>query len=194
VPSDDAIVWPHDSAGAPLDPLPPLAAAWLAPWRRQLEARADAARARKWWTLFRTEAAACTLARVVWSDISRAARAMVLEPGNPTVPLNSCYVLPAPTPDDAYAFAALLNSAPVSSWLCALAEPARGGYRRFLAWTVARLPLPRRWPRAVEILAPLGRRGAAGQPADPHTLALAVARAYGVRLARLEPLITWCLR
>lgn len=192
--SDTAIIWTHGPDGAPLDRLPSAAGAWLAPWRRQLEARTDAARARRWWALFRTEAAACRRSRVVWSDISKASRAMVLAPGDMTVPLNSCYVLPAPTLDDAHAFAALLNSAPVSAWLCALAEPARGGYRRFLGWTLARLPIPARWDRAVAILAPIARQAAAGDSPDAHALAVAVARAYGVRLSRLEPLITWCQR
>lgn len=39
--------------------------------------------------------------------------------------------------------------------LNALAEPARGGFHRYLAWTVARLPLPREWLHARRTLAPL---------------------------------------
>jgi hypothetical protein len=100
----------------------------------------------------------------------------------------------APTVADAHALCALLNSAPVAAWLCALAEPARGGYRRFLGWTLARLPLPRRWDDAVRRLAPFSERGQAGDPPDAHDLAAAVARAYGTPLRSLEPLVTWCLR
>lgn len=191
---DQALVWTHGANGDPLDRLPPLATRWLRPWRPRLEARVDAARSRHWWTLFRTEAASVARPRVVWSDISRIPRATVLAPGDPTVPLNTCYVLPTPTMDDALAFAALLNSAPVAAWLCVLAEPARGGYRRFLGWTLSRLPVPRPWSRAVDFLAPLGRRAMQGDPPDPYTLSSAVARAYGTRLSRLEPLLTWCLR
>ncbi len=192
--SEKALVWTHGESGNPLDPLPPLASRWLTPWRRRLEARVDAARSRHWWTLFRTEAASAARPRVVWSDISRIPRATVLAPGDPTVPLNTCYVLPTPTMEDALAFAALLNSPPVAAWLCVLAEPARGGYRRFLGWTLSRLPMPRPWSNAVAILAPLGHRAMHGDPPDPYTLSLAVAQAYGTRLPRLKPLLTWCLR
>ncbi|MDQ8164884.1 MAG: N-6 DNA methylase [Gemmatimonadota bacterium] len=191
---DQALVWTHGANGIPLERLPPLTSRWLMPWRRRLEARVDATRSRHWWTLFRTEAASMARPRVVWSDISRIPRATVLLPGDPTVPLNTCYVLPTPTIDDALAFAALLNSPPVAAWLCAVAEPARGGYRRFLGWTLSRLPVPRPWNKAVDILAPLGRRAMHGDGPDPFTLSSAVARAYGTRLARLEPLLTWCLR
>ena len=190
----DAIIWTHGADGSPLVRLPPLAAAWLAPWKRRLSARSDAARAVRYWSLFRTEAADCRRPRVVWSDISRVPRATVLGPGDPTVPLNSCYVAIPPTLDDAFALATLLNSTPVAAWLCALGEPARGGYKRFLGWTLARLPVPHDWPRAVSLLAPLGRAARAGETPDARSLAIAVARAYRVRLARLEPLLTWHLR
>jgi hypothetical protein len=192
--SDDAILWTHGTDGDVLDRLPPLAGAWLTPWRTRLESRSDAVRARRWWSLFRTESAESRRTRVVWSDISRVPRAIVLEAGDSTVALNSCYVLPTRSSDEAHAFAALLNSAPVAAWLCALAEPARGGYRRFLGWTIARLPVPARWERAVAELAPIGRAAAKGEVPDARALAGVVARAYGIRLPHLEPLITWCLR
>ena len=75
-------------------------------------------------------------------------------------------------------FAALLNSPLAAAWLGAIAEPARGGYKRFLAWTVALLPLPRDWPRARAILAPLADRAIdQSAPTDPALLD-AVCRAY----------------
>lgn len=188
-----AIVWTHGAAGAPLDRLPPLAAAHFAHWRAALTRRADAARALRFWTLYRTEAADASRHRVVWSDISRVPRATVLAAGDATVPLNSCYVAFAPSADDALTLAVLLNSEPVAAWLCALAEPARGGYRRFLGWTMAQLPLPADWTRAVELLAPIGR-AAMRAPPDPESLSQAVAGAYGVSLSDLAPLIVWCLR
>ena len=132
------------------------------------------------------------VARVVWSDIARAPRATVLPPDDPTVPLNTCYTLLAPHLVDALAFSALLNAAPVGAWLSAIAEPARGGYHRFMAWTIARLPVPADWPRARDILAPIAMAAMAGSPPDARTLALAAADAYRVRLSRLVPLMDWC--
>ena len=110
------------------------------------------------------------------------------------MPLNSCYAVRAPTPDDALALAAVLNSPVAAAWLAAIAEPARGGYLRFLGWTMARLPLPGDWPRAVKLLAPIAQAAIDGSPPDPATLADAVTRAYRVRPVDIAPLLTWCLR
>lgn len=188
---DHWIVWPHDARGEPLADLPPLAAAWFARWKRRLLARTDCRGARRWWSLFRTEGAGAELPRVVWPDVSRAPTAVVLPAGDQAVPLNSCYVIRAPTEDDAMALAALLRSGVASSWLRCCAEPARGGYRRHLAWTVAMLPLPARWERARQLLAPLGRAGAAGLAVEDDDLTHAAIAAYGADAAELAPMLAW---
>jgi len=188
------LLWTHDADGAPLRALPPGATAWLAPWRRTLAARSDGRGRAPWWSLFRTASASPGSARVVWADVGREPRALVLAPGDCTVPLNSCYVLPCRDPRDAAALAALLNSSLAAAWLNALAEPARGGYRRYLAWTVALLPIPRDWPRARDILAPIAERALAGDEPSSETLTCAALQAYRVPLARAEPLLTWCSR
>ncbi len=141
-PERQAIVWTHGPDDAPRTRLPAGANAWLAPWRRQLEMRSDAHARHRWWALYRTEAGRTSSPRVVWSDIGKTPRALFLPAGNRTVPLTSCYVLRAPTETDALACVALLNSPIAAAWLGVIAEPARGGYRRFLGWTVARLPIP----------------------------------------------------
>jgi hypothetical protein len=132
--------------------------------------------------------------RVVWADMGRAPRALVLQEGDRTVPLNSCYVLPCRELDDARAIAALLNSSIAAAWLGVLAEPARGGYRRYMAWTVSLLPLPRDWIRARALLAPLAERGAAGDPPSVAELDAAVLRAYHVRPTDVAPLLAWHAR
>ena len=177
-----------------MERLPAGAHAWLAPWRRQLEARADARLAGRWWTLFRTDAARSHRPRVVWSDIGKSPRAFVLPPGDDSVPINSCYVARTPSLDDAYALAALMNSPVAAAWLAAIAEPARGGYHRYLGWTLARLPIPADWSRAVSVLAPLAREAIEGDVPDAATLTDAALRAYRVRPVDIEPLLTWCLR
>ncbi len=183
-------MWTHRRHGAPVDELPPGAKHWLLRWRRRLEARTDG-RGGHWWALFRTEAARADRPRVVWGDIGRTPRALVLSAGDRTVPLNTCYVVRAPSDDDAHALAALLNSRIVAAWLCAVAEPARGGFHRFLGWTCARLPVPRDWPTVRDRLAAMGRAGAAGAPPDPATLDREVARAYGLAERSLAPLLAW---
>ena len=109
-------------------------------------------------------------------------------------PIIDVYIARTGSLDDAYALAALLNSPVAAAWLAAIAEPARGGYHRYLGWTLARLPIPAEWSRAVSILAPLAREAVEGEDPDAATLTDAAIHAYRVRSVDVEPLLTWCLR
>ena len=186
-----AILWTHDS-GMARSSLPPGAARWLAPWKRQLSNRTDLRGGRAWWTLFRTEGADPSRTRVVWSDFGRVPRAAVLPVGDLTVPLNTCYVVSCDDVRDALTLTALLNSPLAAAWLNAVAEPARGGWHRYLAWTVSLLPLPRDWARTRDLLAPLAERALAGAPPASDELLAAVCRAYRLRPSDVAPLIAWC--
>jgi hypothetical protein len=186
----EAIVWTHGADGRALPVLPAHTRRWLERWRPRLAARSDA-RGSCWWSLFRTAAADSRRSRVVWADMGKAPRAVVLPPGDPVVPLNTCYVVACDREEDAHALAALLNSPVAAAWLNAVAEPARGGYRRYLGWTVALLPLPRDWERARALLAPLGMRAWAGREPDDDELLRVVSRAYHLRPTDLEPLLAW---
>ena len=193
-PTSSAIVWTHAQDGTPFGALPPLATRWLGPWRTRLAARSDLRGARAWWSLFRTEAAACDRTRVVWCDFGRAPRAAVIPAGDPIVPLNTCYVLPCDDRDDALAITALLNSTLAGAWLGTIAEPARGGWHRYLAWTVSLLPVPHDWPRARAILAPIAERAIQGDAPTEHELLEAVCTAYRLKLADVAPLLAWSHR
>jgi hypothetical protein len=185
------MVWPHGDNNLPRKELPPLARRWLLPFRDQLADRTDLHGRLPWWTVFRTESARNERARVVWADIGLVPRATVIEPGDPSVPLNTCYAVSCDTLDDAHGLAALLNSPLASAWLNVVAEPARGGYRRYLGWTMSLLPLPREWESARERLAPLGARAMSGDvPSDDELLAAAL-DAYRVTLADIQPLLSW---
>ena len=186
----EQIIWTHDERG-PLSRLPPHAAQWLGKWKRELEARSDARGSGPWWTLFRTESAASSSPRVAWSDFGRCPRAAVLEAGDTTVLLNSCYVARCRDDLDAYTLAVLLNSPIVAAWLNALAEPARGGYRRYLGWTVSLMPLPLDWSAARDKLAPIADQAIKGSPPDADTLLAAVLKAYHLRERDVEPLLLW---
>jgi len=185
------VVWPHCDNNLPRKDLPPLARRWLLPFRDHLGARADLHGRLPWWTLFRTESARCEGARVVWADFGTRPRAMVIEPGDSIVPLNTCYAVGCNTLDDAHTLAALLNGPLVSAWLNVIAEPARGGYRRFLGWTMSLLPLPSDWDCARELLAPLAVRAMCGDlPSDDELLAGAL-DAYRAALSDIQPLLSW---
>jgi hypothetical protein len=179
-----AIVWTHDRRGFPLSTLPPAAARWLGGFRRALARRTDLRPGMRWWSLFRTAAANSATARVVWADVGRTLRPLVLAPGDDTVPINSCYVLPCSTLTDANAVAALLSSELCGAWLHAIAEPARGGYHRHLAWTMALLPVPGDWKRAREVLC---KAWISGEPPRPGVLAAA----YKLATNSLSPLLQW---
>jgi hypothetical protein len=190
-PTTAAIVWTHAPNGAPLAALPDGAARWLAPSRRQLAARTDLRGSRAWWSLFRTEGATSSQHRVVWSDFGRRPRAAVIAAGDDTVPLNSCYVVHCAELDDALALAALLNSRLAAAWLNTIAEPARGGWHRYLGWTISLLPVPDDWSRARDILAPIAERGVEGMPPSELELLEAVCRAYHLKHANVAPLLAW---
>jgi hypothetical protein len=88
--------------------------------------------------------AAISRHRVVWADLARrlSAAALTSQGDLERIPLNSCYVAPVRTASEAEALAGWLNS----TWMRAAARlgavPASGGFARFNARVVARLPLP----------------------------------------------------
>ncbi len=118
-------------------------------------------------------------------------RSAVLPAGDHTVLLNSCYAVRAPDEVDAHALCAIINSTVAAGWLNVLAEPARGGFHRYLAWTVGLLPIPGDWARARAALGPVGERAAAGGMPDGDELSASVAAAYGLASGALAPLLSW---
>jgi hypothetical protein len=188
---DDYIVFPYGDDGRLLERLPQSVRSWLLPWRARLESRTDARGNRAWWSLFRLEGSRSDRPRVVWADLGRSLQALVLDAGERTVPLNTCYVLPTRDLVDAMALSALLNSPVADAWVGAVAEPARGGYRRHFAWTMARLPVPDDWARARDVLAPLGERGLRRDPPGSTELMEAVLDAYRLRARTITPLVEW---
>jgi hypothetical protein len=190
----ESIVYPCGDDGRAWPTLPPGTRAWLLPNRRALLRRSDGRHGKAWWSLFRTEAASLDRPRVVWADVGRVPQALILAAGDRTVPINTCYVVRCRDLVDAYTLATLLNSALAAAWLGAIAEPARGGYRRFLAWTMARLPVPDDWARARDVLAPLGERGFAGAPPSRQDVLEATLDAYRVRRTTMASLLEWTTR
>jgi hypothetical protein len=185
------IIWTHGDDLRPLRSLPPFASSWLRNSRGRLETRTDLRGTGKWYELFRVESADAFADRVVWPDIARNMRAAVLPAGDPMVPLNSCYAIRSPGSDDAFALVALLNSTVAGAWLRILAEPARGGYRRYMGWTISLLPVPRDWKRARAMLAPLGERAFQGIVPDPDELDAVVRSAYEIAPGALSALLEW---
>lgn len=188
------IVWTHAADGAPLRTLPPRTHRWLSRHRPMLETRRDARARQPWWTLFRTEAARSESARLVWADLGRTLRTRILPPGDPTVPLNTCYVLRTASLTDARALNTLLTSPVAAAWLDVIAEPARGGWRRFLGWTVAALPVPSNWERARVLLSEHKPSPDKGDDAAKRGHAEVVANAYEIPLEQLMPLLDWHTR
>lgn len=155
------LLWTHGPDGAPLPRLSPRVQAYLEPHRRPLLSRADYDGGPHW-TLFRTRAATAPH-RAVWADVARrlSAAALTAPADDELIPLNSCYVAPAQSAEEAERLAAWLNASWLRMAAQAAAVPASGGYARFSAATVGSLPLPGAVLADVR-LDPLARRGRAG--------------------------------
>lgn len=188
------IIWTHDPTGQPMRTLPPRALARLSRFRAELDARSDARQVRRWWSLFRIEAAECSRPRVVWADVSRSPRAAVIPAGDNTVPINSCYIARCATETDAFALAAILNSSLVAAWLGCVAEPARGGYHRYLGWTMSILPLPLDLKQSTSRLASIGRSAFEGNPPSQDDLDSEILCAYRLSENDVAPLLSWAAR
>jgi hypothetical protein len=187
----ECLIWPYTEDKQPLRALPPLARRWLLSFHDKLDGRSDLNGRMPWWTLFRTESGSIASPRVMWADFGLAPRAIAVEAGDPIVALNSCYVVNCETMKDGQALATLLNGPLVSAWLNTLAEPARGGYRRYLGWTMSLLPLPEDWNRARDLLAPLAERAMLGDVPPQDEMMDAALSAYGLGFRDVEPLLSW---
>jgi hypothetical protein len=173
-----AVIWPYDAAGALRRELPPAAARWIGIHRARLTRRADY-RTGPLWTLFRVRAGFAPH-RVVWADLARTASAAALDCAAPgAVPINTCYVSAAPDDEAAFAIAATINSAWVRVLVHAVADEARGGYRRFNARAVGCVPVPAAGA-ARRHLADLSRAAHTSHDLDAREIDEAVADALGL--------------
>jgi hypothetical protein len=153
------VLWTHGADGLPLARLPREITERLSLHEERLRRRADY-RGGPPWQLFRT-GLGFAADRVIWPDLGRRLAAAV--PAAELVPLNTVYGIATRDGADAAALAALFNSC----WLTALArlvaDPARGGFRRFNARVVRGLPVPAQESPA---WAELARRGQCCESAD----------------------------
>ena len=104
---------------------------------------------------------------------------------------STCYVIACGDLTDALALTTLLNTPIAAAFLNTIAEPARGGWHRYLAWTVALLPIPRDWQHARDVLAPIADRALGGIAPTRAELFTAACRAYRLRPCDMAPLIAW---
>ncbi len=146
------VLWSHDATGLPNLRLPSETNAYVNSIAERLCTRSDYQRG-PIWTLFRVKGALASH-RVVWPDIARRPRAVALDQtaGSRAIPLNTCYISPAPDRDTALVVTAILNST-WSMMLCqATADEARGGYRRINAHVAAQIPVPQTGPRYQDLV------------------------------------------
>jgi hypothetical protein len=138
------LLFAHDTqTGAPLGDVNSATHTWLANHAQRLEARADADDQTPPWGLFRVGRAALGW-RVAWRDIATRLEAFVLPPvalGGPVI-LNTLYCIACQDEAEALRLATWLNHPAIQVLATQIADPASGGYRRFLGGTVGALPLP----------------------------------------------------
>ncbi len=174
------MVWAYAGA-TPLEQLPPAASAYFAARARRLLARTDY-RGGPPWSVVRVPAGLAGH-RVVWSDIARRPKALVLDatPLSHAIPINTCYVARAPDRVSALAIAAVLNTTWAWAAAHATADEAQSGYRRMNARVIGRIPLPPASARAA--LADLAARAHRAEHVDQDELDDAVADAFRLTAA-----------
>jgi hypothetical protein len=135
------LLWTHTCTGHAVPQLPAGAMRYLGRQEKALRARKDY-RSGPWWAVFRARPA-CAPYRVVWSDLARQLTAIALttESDQQDLPLNTCYVAPTASGGQAQCIAAWLNSSWIRAFARLSAPPASGGFARFNAATVGRVPL-----------------------------------------------------
>jgi hypothetical protein len=165
------LLWCYDERGVVLGDVPPRARQWLERHRKLLLARRDVEDG-PIWQLFRTRGV-LDPHRIVWADLARTLNATPLVgPLRRAIPLNTCYVASAPSRDELLAIAGWLNTPIIRVIARAGASEASGGFRRFNATAVSRVPFPVA-ARGSAALAELGAAGVAGAPAERDLDALA---------------------
>jgi len=153
------VLWTHGADGLPLTRLPRELSERLSQHEERLRRRADY-RSGPLWQLFRT-GLGFAAHRVVWPDLCRRLAAAV--PAAEMVPLNTVYGISTRDGADAAALAALFNTCWLTSLARLVADPARGGFRRFNARVVRGLPVP---AHESAVWTELARRGRCCEPAD----------------------------
>jgi hypothetical protein len=173
------LVWCHDGDGLPLTRLPKRAAHYFDQCAQDLLKRADY-RTGPIWTLFRTRCVSGDH-HVVWPDIAKRPRAIVLEATKTpsAIPLNTCYVAAFADRESALVTAAVLNSTWAAALVVASADEARGGYRRINARVTQTIPIPTQGNRRVA-LAQLCERFHENQGSCSENLDEAVATTFGL--------------
>jgi hypothetical protein len=117
---------------------------YLVARRATIDARSDARRADPLWKVHRVYPESLGH-RVVWRDIGERLAAVYLPPvreGGPLV-LNSAYLIGVDGARQGLRFSAWLCSVPSRFAAAVTAERALGGYRRFMARNVGRVPIPK---------------------------------------------------
>ncbi|MEO8294906.1 MAG: N-6 DNA methylase [Gemmatimonadota bacterium] len=137
-----SMLWPYAPDGTVMAHLPPIARAHFEKHASTLGARKDY-KSGPPWILFRTGPATAPV-RVIWADLASRLIAVALSghQGRPLIPLNTCYVMPVRAVPMARAIAAWLNTTWMRAIAVLTADPASGGFYRFNAASVGRLPLP----------------------------------------------------
>jgi methylase of polypeptide subunit release factors len=123
--------------------------------------------------------------KVAWKDLSRGLSAAVLpdvvhvdERAFPLIPNQTLYAIDAVSLDEAYAFAAILNSTIAGALLVAVAERAKDAHYRYFGRTVGALPWPDAGDERAQLVR-LSRRAHRGANVV-RELDEVVARIYGI--------------
>ena len=161
--TEHGVVWTHDAAGNAVQP-GKRTHRYLLRHSARLKARTGWRAGQPVGGLFGV-GAHTTQPKLAWRDLAPTLEAAVLPATvrcwgaeRQLIPLNTIYYLTPPDEQTADLLAACFNSLPVRTFARAIAERAKDAHFRFFGWTIAQIPLPRRWPApAAERLTALAR-------------------------------------
>jgi len=155
--ADRFVAWTHDDETTETREPSRRLTRYLGASRKRLRARPGWREGMPDGALFRLDSAMLR-PRVAWRDIASdletvflPARTRTLGTMRPLVALNTVYFIAVDDERVAHGLAALLSSLPARVFARAIAERAKDARFRFLAWTVATIPLPRGWDGAPAI-------------------------------------------
>ncbi|MFQ6060722.1 MAG: Eco57I restriction-modification methylase domain-containing protein, partial [Thermoplasmata archaeon] len=145
------VIWTHDSDGGVLSSLPSNAQSYFQRHEQRLKRRSDYRKGQPPWVIFRVSSSKLK-EKVAWHELAKRLESSYLPRvwksdylGTcPLIPIQTVYFVSPEKESLGHVLVSLFNSFFVRSFIASIAERARGGYFRHIAWTMGLIPIPKK--------------------------------------------------